>query len=219
MLGIIGSLSARHEVGYSSIMANVIPRFIDLISAYDGIGMTSDKLRYLDLIAAGESPDAQEMMCRGSGCALVVRGFWRLFGVNDRRLRAPYVPGKAVTWVVRIAKERGAWVDAHPDKLPGIGDMVLVGGNPWQDGGVEHVYITIELTPDPLTVYSMDGGQVDEERKQIICRRERNWIVRKGALWDVVISGTDPGATNQSGRRVRGWVDLERLAGKDAALG
>jgi hypothetical protein len=198
-------------------MGTVIARFIDLISAYDGIGLSNDRQRYLDLIAPGEAPRMRDAMSGESGCALVVRGFWRLFGVKDRRLDAPYTTGKAVAWLVAIARERGAWVNADRDKLPGVGDMVLVGGDMQRDGGVEHVYVTLELRGDPVTVYSIDGGQVDAGNQQIIRRKERGWILREKAYWDVVIAGSDPGSATQRGRRVKGWVDLERLVGDDAS--
>src|SRR6185503_11653096 len=139
----------------------------------------------------------QAMMCdpHTSGCALVVRGFWRLFGVKDPRVGPPYKPGKVIEWLLGIAKARGAWVDAHPDKLPGVGDAVLVGGNPATDGGGEHVYTVLELRPNPLTIHSLDGGQLDESHNQSIRRKQRTWVARGGALWDVVSGGTDPGAT------------------------
>jgi hypothetical protein len=194
-------------------MHEAIARFLDLVSRYDGIGARTDRERYLDLIAAGEAPGVKEAMGRESGCALVVRGFWRLFGIADRRLAAPYVPGKAVTWLVALARERGAWVEAHPDALPGAGDSVLVGGNPTADGGVEHVFTVLELSPDPLTLRTLDGGQVDGERDQIICRKERTWSVRGNSVWDVVSSGTDPGTAGFGGRRVKGWVAFDALAG------
>lgn len=203
-------------MGYASSMGTVIARFIDLISPYDGIGLSSDRQRYLDLIAPGEAPNVQDAMSCESGCALVVRGFWRLLGVKDHRLDAPYTTGKAVAWLVAIARERDAWVNANQDKLPGVGDMVLVGGDAQHDGGVEHVYTTIELRGDPVTVCSIDGGQVDEGHHQLIRRKERGWVVRDNAYWDVVRQGSDPGSSAQRGRRVKGWVDLERLVGSDA---
>jgi hypothetical protein len=200
-------------------MRDAIVRFLDLVTHYDGIGARTDHERYLELIAAGESPEVAEAMSRESGCALVVRGFWRLFGIADRRLAAPYVPGKAIAWLVALARERGAWVEARPDALPGIGDTVLVGGDPAADGGVEHVFTVLELQPDPLTIRTLDGGQVDEDKGQIICRKERTWAVRGSSVWDVVSSGTDPGAASSprgGGRRVKGWVAFDALAG-DAA--
>jgi hypothetical protein len=196
-------------------MHDAIARFLDLVSPYDGIGARTDHERYLDLIAAGEAPAVKEAMGRESGCALVVRGFWRLFGIADRRLAAPYVPGKAVAWLVALARERSAWVDARPEALPGVGDSVLVGGDPAADGGVEHVFTVLELVPNPLTLRTLDGGQVDEAHDQIILRKERTWTVRGNGVWDLVSSGTDPGATAGRGRRVKGWVAFDTLAGDD----
>jgi hypothetical protein len=196
-------------------MRDAIARFLDLVMPYDGIGARTDPERYLDLIAAGEAPAVKQAMGRESGCALVVRGFWRLFGIADRRLAAPYVPGKAVTWLVALARERGAWVDARPEALPCAGDSVLVGGDPAADGGVEHVFTVLEVVPNPVTIRTLDGGQVDEEHDQIIRRKERTWTVRGNSVWDVVSSGADPGASIRGGRRVKGWVAFDALAGDD----
>jgi len=186
-------------------MDDLIDSYLELITPYHGVGVSTDKDRYFELIAAGEDPPLQEEMGKLSGCALSVRGFWRLFGLRDPRIIGRYKPGMAVNWLVQIAQERHGWYTPGDGKLPNPGDMVLVGGDKTRDGGVEHVYTVLEISCDPVIIQSIDGGQVDGAGKQIIQRKQRMWAKRDGGFWDVVTQGTDPGAAAHGGRRVQGW--------------
>lgn len=192
-------------------MDELISRYLDLITPYDGIGVGTDKDKYYDLIAAGENAGTQQAMGTMSGCALSIRGFWRLFGLDDKRITGPYKPGMAVIWLQQIAQERKAWFHAAPDTLPGAGDMVLVGGDKGKDGGVEHVFTVLEMSTDPIVIQSIDGGQVDGAGKQIIKKKQRTWRLQNGGFWDVVFQGTDPGSAAAGGRRVQGWACVSKI--------
>jgi hypothetical protein len=187
-------------------MDDLIDRYIEIILPYQDVGISTDKDKYYELIAAGEDPAVQEEMGNLSGCALSVRGFWRLFGLRDPRIAGRYKPGMAVNWLVQIATERGGWFTPGDGRLPNPGDMVLVGGDKAKDGGVEHVYTVLDVSCDPVVIQSIDGGQVDTAGKQVIHKKQRMWDERDGAFWDVVTEGTDPGATAHGGRRVQGWA-------------
>lgn len=192
-------------------MADLVDRYLELVTSYDGIGVGTDAERYYELIAANERPGLQRELGKLSGCALSIRGFWRLFGLDDPRITGPYRAGMAVTWLVAIAKERGAWTFADETCTPAIGSMVLIGGDKVRDGGVEHVYTTIDVSDDPRVIVSIDGGQVDAAGKQIIRKKQRSWVQRDGAVWDIVIHGTDPGSTARGGRRVQGWACIQTI--------
>jgi hypothetical protein len=152
-----------------------------------------------------------------SGCALTIRGLWRKLGVNDKRVKPAYVFGKAVAWLVGIARDRKAWQTANLALLPCPGDFVLVGGDKVKDGGVEHVYTVISVTQDGTNavITSIDGGQRDDKGNQAIFLKTRRWTVKGNSYWDVSAHGSDPGSNTQGGRRVIGWGDTEKILSFD----
>ncbi len=170
-----------------------------LALAYDGVGVTHDRDGYLELVGPHESEAMRAAMLTMSGCALVVRGLWRMAGVRSPILDAPYLVGRAMSDVVEIAKGAGAW---RTEELPGLGDAVVVGST-----GHEHVF-TVTGAPGPgeTAVSSIDGGQRDEYGSQRIEARTRKWErLAGGGIQD----------TNDLGlvRLVLGWVDVEALQG------
>ncbi len=171
-----------------------------LALAYDGVGVTKDKDGYLELIGPHETEAMRAAMLTMSGCALVVRGLWRMAGVESAILDAPYRIGMAMADLVEIAKAAGAWRPYY-NGFPGLGDAVLVGS---ESGGHEHVYtVTFEDAANANNLGSVDGGQVDEYGAQIIRARMRTVENKNGRLWDT----NDLGLT----RVVLGWVDVEAL--------
>ena len=176
-------------------------RMSDLAKSYLGCGFASEKDRYLDLVMP-TPPETEPMrtgMGHASGCALTVRGFWRILGLKHELLSKPYRIGMAVADVITIAKERGAWVpcpsvsDSNPIVMPGVGDTVYIGG---ADGTYEHVF-TVTGT-NGLMVYLIEGGRVDAHGAQIILGAQVSWRPASGH-WH---HGT---------RRVNGWVDITKL--------
>lgn len=190
-------------------------RLVALARSYAGVSVTDARQRYLDLVGPGEAPDMRAYMAlpKTSGCALTVRGFWRLLGLVHRRLAPPYVFGMAVTDCVQIGRNSSAYVSPPElDRLPEPGDMVLVGGDRLKDGGVEHVYtvIEVELVGREVHIVSIDGGQVDASGNQCIREKRRTWTRdTRGAFWDQVEQGSDPGA--RARRRVMGFVNVSKL--------
>jgi hypothetical protein len=163
--------------------------------------------RYVEVIAPGE-PDAKaKEMATMSGCGLMVAGIWREAGVNATLLDPPYKVGSGVSRLIQIARATKAWVPFKKGARPQPGDMVLVGDN--GAGGVEHVYTIVAVNdgPEGLEIESVDGGQRDAERCQLVLLKKRVW---KGNR-DCVRSGSDPGAALAGGRVIQGWVDVTLL--------
>lgn len=189
-------------------------RMVELARSYVGEDASSPRGRYAELVAPADIDFARAEMLRMSGCALVVRGLWRLLGVEHESLAKPYRPGMAVADVVAIARSRGAWVLPGGGRLPAPGDVVLVGGSPARDGGVEHVYVVATELVDRgghVAFGSIDGGQRTAAGHQTIRERSRVWRPRDGRTWDQAI---DDGVGRASATRaVVGWADCERVLG------
>lgn len=165
------------------------------------------RLRYVALIAPGEAEGKAKEMATMSGCGLLVAGIWRELGVKAAQLEPPYKVGTAVSRLIQVARAAKAWVPYKKDARPAPGDMVLVGDN--GAGGVEHVYTVVSVTEGAqgLEIESIDGGQRDQERCQLVLLKQRVW---KGNR-DCVRSGSDPGAQLAGGRVIQGWIDVSRL--------
>lgn len=110
-----------------------------------------------------ESQQARADMARMSGCALVIRALWRLAGLDHHLLTGPYQIGHAVSDVVQVAKDLGAWRKWSPDYTPALGDVILVG-----QGGGEHVYTVVYVDPSNRAITSVDGGQRRETGEQCL---------------------------------------------------
>jgi len=169
-------------------------------AALDGLGVASDRERYLDLIAPGETPQRAADMAAMSGCALVAAGVLRACGVEHPSLAAPYRVGDAVARLVRIARERGA---LHgPERVPEPGDLVIVGGGA-DGGGPEHVWIALS-SPEDDVIDGIDGGQRDGSGRQEIRAREHRIV-------DGLDQAYDDGVASRVRRRVRYVIDVEAL--------
>ncbi|WP_437320228.1 hypothetical protein [Sorangium sp. So ce385] len=176
------------------------------------VGLTADankpesRLRYIALIAPGETKARATELATDSGCGLVVAGIWRELGVKARQLTPPYVTGTAIRRLRELALAANAWVPfkqgAHPDR----GDMVLVGDN--HAGGPEHVFtvVSVDNGSQGPEIESVDGGQI-EHGYQIVQLKRRVWRGNR----DVVLSGSAPGAAAGTGRVIQGWADVSRL--------
>jgi len=190
---------------------------VNLIKQYIGVSVSSDRAKYIELLGPGEAKAMQDYFCnpKTSGCALVVRGLWRLLGLDDKRVNPNYVFGKAIVWLVQIARSKKAWVICKKGLCPEIGDFVLIGGDKFKDGGVEHVYTVTSCAADEdgFILTSVDGGQKDKSGQQAIFERRRRWVLRNGSYWDVSSQGSDPGANAVGGRRVMGWGNIEKIFG------
>lgn len=181
----------------------------------DGINVSNSRDRYVDLLGPAETVVMQKYFCdpTTSGCALFIRGLWRKLGLVDRRVSPPYVFGKAIAWLVGIARDKKAWCSSSVGMFPKPGDFVLVGGDKVKDGGVEHVFVVLSVVPDGngVIITSVDGGQRDTRGNQAIYKKIRRWSVRGNSYWDVSSQGSDPGSNAPGGRRVMGWGDAEKI--------
>jgi hypothetical protein len=178
------------------------PELVAFAAALDGLSAnpSSDRGRYLDLIAHGESDVRAAQMALMSDCGLVARGILQELGVQHVRLYAPYVTGHAMSDLVAVARDAGA---LHgPERTPEPGDFVIVGGGV-DGGGPEHVWMCL---PDGEGV---DGGQRDAEHYEAI--RIRKHDIDDG--WD---AAHDDGVRGFARRKVRWVIDCEQVL---AALG
>ena len=108
-------------------------------------------------------------MANMSGCALVVRGLWRLAGFDDARLRAPYHVGSAVELLMAMAREAGALVTLEAGAEPTPGDVFLL------TTPQEHVATfqrAIDL-PSGRWWCSVDGGQRDVGGGELVTNVQR----------------------------------------------
>lgn len=181
-----------------------------LARSYDGVGMAKSPAKYIELVATGEKKQVQDWLAAESGCGLILRGFLRIEGLTDPRIHPPYKAGRVIADLIDMAQEKKAWVSDTTKSKPLPGDFVYVGGGP-TEGGVQHIYVVTAVDADG-TIHSIDGGQRDSEKNlQLIKQRSRQWQVKSGRNWDIPKLSNDPGARNAAGRRVQGWIDLEKF--------
>jgi hypothetical protein len=106
---------------------------------------------------------------------LVVRAFWRLAGIDDARLRAPYKVGTAVELLYAMALEAGAILTLLNDAEPTPGDVFLL-------TSPEHVGTFIDSSAGSYTVWhSVDGGQRDVGGGELVTHVQRR---RSGSTLD-----------------------------------
>lgn len=183
---------------------------VDLVTPLAGLRWPD--WRYQDLLMPADlEPAANRLALAGqSSCALLARAAWRLLGCAHPILTRPYRVGRAVSDVVEIARDAGAWHDATDPGRPEVGDVVLVG-----EDGHEHVYLVTALYGLPgegWRVHSVDGGQ--GYRGAGILARTRTWPSWADRWWDVV--DPEPLAPALT-RPVRGWAETARVVGYSAA--
>ncbi len=191
-------------------------RIVEEANAVEGLTADpqyGDPEKYLDLVGPGETKEIRQAMLGMSGCALTVAGIWRRVGIKHAKLAPPYKNGSAVSRLISIAREVGAWVPFKNGLVPTPADMVLVGDNT-QAGGVEHVYTIVAILDE--TIHSVDGGQ---RTRRLDAKTGKGFqaIYGKTRVWkkdrDIVFAGTDPGAAVAGGRKIYGWVDAAKLEG------
>jgi hypothetical protein len=172
---------------------NARDRYVELAVAAEGLSYApATRERYLDLVVTSALDRANPQRCAelgaDSGCALVVRGLLKLWGVTHEILFAPYRTGRAVSDVVEIAREAGAL--RLPDHRPDLADVVII-------EQPEHVLSTVGWKYGILC--SVDGGQRDELHFETIQRKER---------------GYDLPARRLGGRPILNVIDLGVLAAR-----
>lgn len=191
-------------------------QIVALALSFDGLAAPSPAYVELLMPAAVETPANRAaarlpapvrlrggaMLRPWSSCGLFARAVWRLAGCAHPILARPYRVGHAVSDVIEIARDAGAWHEPDEPLEPGPGDVVVVG-----DPGHEHVLVVASVAPrfgeGSADVESIDGGQGLHGCG--IARRTRFWPSWATDWRDVNDLGCD--------RPVRGWADSMRVVG------
>jgi len=197
-------------------------RIVAAALAHVGLGYGGTQARRLAyaewLFPHDNRTQAQQMASAMSSCGLHALSCWRVAGVQDAALAAPYATriGRAVVDVVSIAMRHGAWVDATrgvPDSEPQAGDVVLIGREPDPSyGGPSHVVVVTGR--DGSLVESSDGGQPDPHGGGgcvAILARRRAYDGSTGQAWLRTADGAATPEKPSRGRRVVGWAVAARL--------
>ena len=175
------------------------PRYVELLMP---AAIETDANRAAARLSAPVRLQSGAVLRPWSSCALLVRAVWRLAGCAHPILAAPYRIGRAVSDVIEIARDAGAWHEPDEPLEPGPGDVVIVG-----DPGHEHVLIATSVVPrfgeGSADVESIDGGQ--GPYGCAIARRTRFWPAWSDRWRDINDLGID--------RPVRGWADTMRVCG------
>jgi len=119
-----------------------------------GTSACSKRLEYMSIIAPGETPSTQGEMCTMSSCGLTVAGIWRACGYRGPALNAPYQIGSALSRLIDIGQDTGAYIPYSAGVSPKPGDMVLLGGE-------AHVYTVVSVSSEAdgtTLIHSVDGG-------------------------------------------------------------
>ena len=188
------------RTGAESLLSPARRRLVALATSYVGCHDTTDRDRYLALICGpgDQSAQAHHDLEGASGCALTVRGLWRLAGLMHPILTAPYVTGHAMQDLEAIARETGAWVEPKPGApLPMPGDAVILAS---PTGG--HAYTVLAVHVGERTeLETVDGGQRDAAGRQWVARMTHMWTTEGGGIVDRAYSA----------RRVHGFVNVDKL--------
>ncbi len=161
---------------------------------------------YVSFTTPGDTSVNQAEFATQSGCGLVVGGIWRATGVWASQLYAPYANqiGQAISRLITIAQNAGAYVPYTSSSAPSPGDMVLLDAS----GSDTHVYTVLTITPGTGNVQysltSVDGGQVDTSGFETILQKSRTWSNGQDT---VAAQGANP----QSTRPISAWIDITKL--------
>ncbi len=161
------------DPGYSPNGDNILVKAIQGIAkAVDGLSADSPE-EYLEFVASDETKGPiRSSMLNMSGCALAALATWRHIGIADDVLWGPYVTGKAVAWVVAIARKHNIWLNNIVDEqyTPEAGDTILV-------SSPEHVFTFISPTE------ALHGGQLNTHGRQLIKIKETHltWKITRQA--------------------------------------
>lgn len=168
---------------------------------------------------------AKQMAVKQYGCGLVREAISRDVGVTWPHLRRWYGESSRIGGVIRdmvkAARAEGSWVDATKwrpgDPLFRPGDAVLIGGPApeWSHGKLVAEHVLTVTSVDGPAVESIDGGQPG------VATRARVLVqTPQGELW-LADSGSAVGADGrpETGRRVQGWIDVDKTTTEGGAEG
>jgi hypothetical protein len=167
--------------------------------------------RYLELIAPGESPEAQLEMAAMHSPGLLVAAIWRAVGVRSERLDPPYVLGTSVSRLVDLAGDVGAWVPFADGQIPGPGDVVILRAER-RRAAEAYVVTAIAAEDDGVRVDSVEAA-VPGDGHGAIVERQRTWKGRHD-----VVHEARHGERSGHERVIEGWIDADRLPVAEAGL-
>ena len=133
----------------------MVVAYAESIAGLAGGGSTY--LAYVSVVATGENLQTQQSMATMSSCGLAVSGIWTACGYYGAGLNVPY-DYDAVSRLITIGQNAGAYVTYTAGALPNPGDMVFIGSNTPET----HVYTVISVGPTSggvTVIQSVDGGQ------------------------------------------------------------
>lgn len=158
-------------------MSTGVEKLVAIAKSYAPCNINTEKVRYLNLVGPNETTAMRMSMLSMSGCALTMRGFWRLAGVQHRILDTPYIIGHAIADILEIARYYNAWIHCEPTlaQLPTPGDVVFIGGN---GHGFEHVFMVVDTNPnDSLCFDIVQGGLPNIDSATV------KWSVKNGTVY------------------------------------
>lgn len=216
----VGSLSgttvSNATSGTPGGNGDIRSRIANIATSYNGVGVTSDKDKFVGLLA---SDNDQKLIKAGyfsssgiSTCGLTLRGIWRQAGLQDPSITGPYQIGSAISGPVGIAQKNGAFYTGksvqNGSYTPQQGDAVLV-NKPSTDGqSHQHIYTVTDVAPDG-TITSIDGGQTDAKGQQAIGQYTRTFKVNNDP--DSESFGKLQDNNGFSSRDVVGVIDVSKL--------
>ncbi len=213
------------------------------VLALDGLEPSS--ARYRDELYPADHPSRRPALAAGqSSCGIVVEHGWRAAQIDAPEIYGSYDSRGArggivapLTYSVHLARAEGCWrqPDVKTGALPLEGDAVCVGdpsgagGTPgvWAKGGGfggAHICTVVAtsyaVSSAAAIVHSVDGGQPGIH----VRTRALVWCGPGGAeLWAASLDDEggytlDADGRPTKGRRVFGWVDVDGLPLRRAAL-
>ena len=183
-------------------MSTLREDFVKFARQYVGTSATGNGSEaYLDLLSRKfETAQMRKDMGKMSSCALFVRSLWWCFGAEHPIYENPYKVSYAPIDVLKIGKERKAYVEGNQlsqIKYPKPGDVFYVGEN----GKREHFGVIAEeisrVAPGSWTYITIDGGQGDGGRA--IAQRHRT-LLKLNSIFG-----------KMSGITLVGWFDLDAM--------
>ena len=181
-------------------MSAVRDKICAIAKEYAGTGATHNPDKYLELLAGDVEPEAtRKGMLYMSSCALFARGVLRKAGCQSELLSKPYRIGNAVSDLFAIAYGKNAWVKADPTLVPKPGDIFVIFNA--DNGSDAHVGTIVSVVgkssvDGSVTLGTCEGGQGNRGAESGAFVRK--WEVRNGLYY-------------MGARRVRGWLDADRL--------
>jgi hypothetical protein len=171
-----------------------------------GLGASTDLDAFEDLLGGpGEDKNTELQMAtnpKSSTCGLVVGGIWRRAGISHPKLAPPYHVATAISRLVEIAQEHGAWHTDVTRYAPQPGDTMLLDIDK-PDGHVNTI-VSVASTPTGWKLETVDGGAQDWKGRQSVAARTHTLTHVGGRMASLSSIGYP--------HHVTGFIDVAKLA-------